>query len=85
TRFTAVLAAVFLVCCFAVAWINRTPSAGNVISKARQQALNGTEQQSWWVQTPAPASSTAPQGATTPGTTAPAGAAVPAPAGKGGQ
>jgi preprotein translocase subunit SecG len=89
TRFTAVLAAVFLVCCFAVAWINRTPTAGNVISKARQQALNSTEQQSWWVQTPAP--STAPQGAaTTPGTTAPAGAAVPAPAapapaGKGGQ
>ena len=56
TRFTAVLATVFLVCCFGVAWINRTPSPGNVIGRARQQALGATEQQSWWVQTtPAPA------------------------------
>ena len=53
TRFTAVLATVFLVCCFGMAWINRTPAAGNVIGKARQQALSTTEQQSWWVQTPA--------------------------------
>jgi len=53
TRFTAVLAAVFLVCCFGVAWISRTPAAGNVIGTARKQALSTTEQQSWWVQTPA--------------------------------
>ena len=53
TKFTAVLATVFLVCCFGMAWISRTPTAGNVISKARQQALSTTEQQSWWVQTPA--------------------------------
>ena len=98
TRFTAVLAAIFLVCCFGVAWFNRTPSAGNVISKARQQALNTTEQQSWWVQTtPAPATpgaqgsttpgaapATAP-GATTPGATAPTPSSQPAPAGNGGK
>ena len=75
TRFTAVLAAVFLVCCFGMAWINRTPSAGNVIGKARQQALGASEQQSWWVQT-TPAA---------PGGVAPAGtAALPAPAGSSG-
>jgi preprotein translocase subunit SecG len=83
TRFTAVLAAVFLVCCFGVAWVNRTPAAGNVISKARQQALNTTEQQSWWVQTTPPAPTTA-TGSTTPGAAAPAGT-QPAPAGNGGQ
>ena len=34
TRFTAILAAVFLVCFFGLAWVNRTPEAGNVIGKA---------------------------------------------------
>jgi preprotein translocase subunit SecG len=63
TRFTAVLATIFLVCCFGVAWINRTTSPGNVIGRARQQALGTTEQQSWWVQTTPNA----------PGATAPAG------------
>jgi preprotein translocase subunit SecG len=86
TRFTAVLAAVFLVCCFGVAWINRTPTAGNVISKARQQALNTTEQQSWWVQTtPVTPSTATPGGNAAPGATAPTGSSQPAPAGNGGQ
>ncbi len=93
TRFTAVLAAIFLVCCFGVAWVNRTPSAGNVISKARQQALSTSENQSWWVQTTPPAPSTgAPQGSTAPGAAAPAGTAPAttapagtAPAGNGGK
>jgi preprotein translocase subunit SecG len=53
TKFTTALAAVFLVCCFALAWISKTPEAGNVIGQARKQALSTTEQQSWWVQTPA--------------------------------
>lgn len=69
TRFTAVLATVFLLCCFGVAWINRTPSPGNVIGKARQQALGTTEQQSWWVQTSPPS---APGGVAAPGATPPA-------------
>jgi preprotein translocase subunit SecG len=78
TRFTAVLATIFLVCCFGVAWINRTPAPGNVIGRARQQALGTTEQQSWWVQTTpsapggvVPQGATAPGGATTPGATTP--------------
>lgn len=47
TKFTSILGAVFLVCSFALAWINRTPESGDVIGAARRQGL--TEQQSeWW-------------------------------------
>lgn len=59
TRLTAVLATVFLVCAFALAWLNRTPEAGNVIGKARAQQLQGSSQEDWWVQTPAPSADTA--------------------------
>jgi preprotein translocase subunit SecG len=52
TRFTAVIAAVFLVCAFAIAWISRTPEAGNVIGKARQESLKRGETSDWWVETP---------------------------------
>jgi preprotein translocase subunit SecG len=67
TRFTAALAGVFLFCVLGLAWINRTPTAGDVVSKARQAALNGTNQQSWWVQAPpAPNTTPAPSGAASP-------------------
>ncbi len=81
TRFTAALAGVFLFCIFGLAWVNRTPTAGDVVSKARQAALNGSSQQSWWVQAPAPAAPTpAPNGAPSPfnGTAPQAGATAPA-------
>jgi preprotein translocase subunit SecG len=52
TRFTAVLAAVFLSCTFILAWINRSPEAGNLISKARQESLQKGQNNSWWVQSP---------------------------------
>lgn len=91
TRFTAALAAIFLVTCFGMAWLSRTPSAGDVVSKARQEALSGTDKQSWWVQTPATPPATA-NGAATPLTTnsataAPAPGTAPAtsPASSGGQ
>jgi len=93
TRFTAALAGVFLVCIFGLAWINRTPTAGDVVSKARQAALNGTNQQSWWVQAPAatgttqtsngassPFSGTAPQGGAGAPSANPAPTPSPAPA-----
>ncbi len=66
TRFTAILAAVFLFCVFAIAWVNKTPEAGNVIGRARAESLQGGQKQDWWVQTPAPGNTgtTAPQ---TPG------------------
>ena len=63
TRFTAVMAAIFLFTVFGMAWLNRTPSAGNVLSKARQEALNNSSNQSWWVQAPA-TGTTAPSPAT---------------------
>jgi preprotein translocase subunit SecG len=95
TRFTAALAAIFLVTCFGLAWTNRGGGGGNVVSKARQEALSGTDKQSWWVQTPptspatangaaAPLTGTTPL-TTTPGTAAPAPAPAPKPAGTGGQ
>jgi len=71
TRFTAVLAAIFLISIFGMAWINRTPTAGNVLSKARQEALAGGAN-SWWVQAPA--------GTPAPGSTAPLSGTAPLPA-----
>jgi preprotein translocase subunit SecG len=73
TRFTAVLAAVFLFCTFALAWINRAPEAGNVIGKARQELLRKGENNSWWVETP---KATAPEAGNSTGQSpqAPAGA-----------
>ncbi len=71
TRFTAVLATVFLVCAFAIAWLNRNPEAGNVIGRARQESLKKGETADWWVET-----KQAPQ---TPAQPAPATAAPAAP------
>jgi preprotein translocase subunit SecG len=96
TRFTAALAAIFLVTCFGMAWLNRTPTAGNVVSKARQEALGGTDKQSWWVQAPSASGAsattangvTAPLTGTTPLTTTsttPAPSPSPAPSGAGGR
>jgi len=73
TRFTAVLAAVFLVCCVGLAWqMSRSSDAGDVVGKARAQALSGGTTQ-WWVESSAeqaPAGGGAAGGAAT-GTTAP--------------
>lgn len=52
TRFTTVLAAVFLFCCLGLAWVNRSGEAGNVVGKARAQALSGETTQ-WWVESSA--------------------------------
>ncbi|MGA2764122.1 MAG: hypothetical protein ABSG17_12215, partial [Spirochaetia bacterium] len=70
-------------------WVNKTPEAGNVIGRARAESLQGGQQQSWWVQTPAPGG-TNPATPLLPGTApvipapAPAGTApgAPAPAAK---
>ena len=77
TRFTTVLAAVFLFCCLGLAWVNRSGEAGNVVGEAREQALSGDTTQ-WWVETtPAPAAGGTPEA--TPGPAA----ATPTPAGGG--
>ncbi len=71
TRLTAVLAAIFLITVFGMAWINRSPTAGNVLSKARQEALSGGSN-SWWVQAPSPAPASPESAAPVNGATAPA-------------
>jgi preprotein translocase subunit SecG len=65
TRFTAALAAIFLVCCFGVAWTSRTPSGGDVIQKARQQSLSGAADQSWYAPNAATTTTGTQAGATT--------------------
>ena len=65
TRFTAGLAAVFLICCFGLAWVNRTPSAGNVLGKARQSALGTTTEQSWYLPSTTPAATDTSQPSST--------------------
>jgi preprotein translocase subunit SecG len=50
TRFTAALAVVFLFCCLAIAWVNRSGDAGNVVGKAREKALSTETTQQWWVE-----------------------------------
>jgi preprotein translocase subunit SecG len=67
TRFTTVIAAVFLFCCLGLAWVNRSGDVGNVVGKAREQALSGESAQ-WWVE-----SSAAPASGATGGTEIPSG------------
>ncbi len=76
TRFTAVLAAVFLFCCLGLAYVNRTPTTGNVIGAARSEALQGSTTANWWAPTTAAPATTGGTGATGSETT-PGGAAGP--------
>ena len=86
TRFTAVLATVFLLCVVGVAYLNKTPTTGNVISAARQEALQG-KTPDWWAPTNPPAGTPAPATAApaagSPVTPTPTGSgqSTPAPAG----
>ncbi len=50
TRFTSVVAAIFLVTAFGIAWLNRTPEAGDILQKARVEKLKETEENDWWVE-----------------------------------
>ena len=52
TRFTAVLAGIFLVCSFALAWINKTPETGDVLGAARRGAAQEQTVEEWWVDQP---------------------------------
>jgi preprotein translocase subunit SecG len=46
SKTTSILAAIFIVCSFGLAWVNHTPENGDVIRAARQEA--GVEQEDWW-------------------------------------
>jgi preprotein translocase subunit SecG len=75
TRFTAILATIFFVCAFFLAFINRTPDSGNVIGKARQESIQNQDK-NWW--TPLTGQTATPESGAKPATTAPA-ATTPAP------
>jgi len=77
TRLTAALAAIFLITVFGMAWISRSPTAGNVLSKARQEALSGGSN-SWWVQAPSTTAGSAGSAAPLDSTAAPASTTAPA-------
>ncbi len=50
TRITSVLAAVFLLSSFGLAWLNRTPDSGDVEAAARRlEAQQGSTSVEWWV------------------------------------
>jgi len=50
TRFTAIMAAVFIVGAFALAWVNRSPESADIVEKARLERLRAAEEQEWWVE-----------------------------------
>ena len=52
TKFTSILAAIFLVCSFALAWINRTPETGDLLGAARRGAGQEQSIDEWWVVEP---------------------------------
>ena len=52
TRFTAVLAAIFQVCSFILAWINKTPDTGDVLGAARRGAAAQQSVDEWWLDQP---------------------------------
>ncbi|MAG13213.1 MAG: preprotein translocase subunit SecG [Spirochaetales bacterium] len=52
TKFTSILAAIFLVCSFALAWINRTPESGDLLGAARRGAGQEQSVDEWWVVEP---------------------------------
>jgi preprotein translocase subunit SecG len=52
TKFTSILATVFILCSFGLAWINKTPEKSGVLEAARRGAVSGEEQSvEWWENT----------------------------------
>ena len=49
TKFTGILGAVFLVCSFGLAWVNRTQEEGDVIGAARKRQAEETRVEAWWL------------------------------------
>ena len=49
TRITTVLAVIFFISAFALAWMNRTPESGNLIGRARAERIRNVERMDWWV------------------------------------
>lgn len=49
TRITSVLATVFLLSSFGLAWLNRTPDSGDVEAAARRLERESGDTVDWWV------------------------------------
>lgn len=49
TRITSVLAAVFILSSFGLAWLNRTPDSGDVEAAARRLEAQSGETVQWWI------------------------------------
>jgi preprotein translocase subunit SecG len=82
TRFTAIMAAVFIMGAFSLAWVNRTPESADIVEKARMERLKTAQDKNWWVErieTPAPQAEAAPSPA--PSGSQPEAAPSPAPLG----
>lgn len=48
TKFTGILGAIFLICSFGLAWVNRTQEEGDVIGAARRRQAEETRVEAWW-------------------------------------
>jgi len=48
TRFTSILAAVFLLTSFGLAWVNRTSDKSDILGAAYKQTSEKTELIEWW-------------------------------------
>jgi preprotein translocase subunit SecG len=48
TKFTAIIGGIFLFCSFGLAWVNKTPEAGDVIGAARRQSSEQSSVEEWW-------------------------------------
>jgi len=48
TRATSLLGALFLITAFGLAWVNRSPEAGDVLGAAQAEA--GSENSEWWTE-----------------------------------
>ncbi len=90
TRATTILAAIFLMSAFGVAWLNRSPSSDDVEARARARQAEQNAPSDWYAPNTAPkpadaqaATPAAPQApaAQAPAQAAPAPAAAPAPKG----
>jgi preprotein translocase subunit SecG len=50
TRFTSILGAIFIVGAFALAWLNRTSEASDIVERARLEQIQAAEESNWWVE-----------------------------------
>ncbi len=68
TKFTSILAGIFMVCSFALAWVNKTPETGDVLGAARRGGAIEQSVDEWWLVEPEIGDGSEGQDTETPGT-----------------